>query len=47
MLKAVPGVVDVEVDYPSKTATVVARRDVPADTVLTGLTGRYSATLKE
>ena len=43
---AVPGVMNVSVDFPSRTATVVAQRDIQAETVVAGLSGRYSATLK-
>jgi len=46
-LRAVPGVTNAKVDLGSKTATVTVVKGTPVETLLEGVTGKYSATVKK
>jgi hypothetical protein len=47
MLEVVPGVQDVSVDFSEKTATVTVAKGTPVATIAAGVSGRFSAKIKQ
>ena len=47
MIESVDGVVDVEVDLDSGTATVTMEKGTPVVAIVNGVTGRFSASPKD